>query len=49
MSQNETLKFEEPSELKIPVPWGHVAAKAWGDPSKRPVLAMHGWMGTFIS
>lgn len=39
-----TLKFDEPSELRIPMPWGHISAKAWGNPSKNPVLGLHGWM-----
>ncbi|XP_034946079.1 serine hydrolase-like protein [Chelonus insularis] len=29
-------------ELKFTVPWGHVAAKAWGSPEKKRVLAVHG-------
>ncbi|KAF2895366.1 hypothetical protein ILUMI_10820 [Ignelater luminosus] len=29
-------------ELKIPVPWGHVAAKAWGNEKNIPVLMIHG-------
>ncbi|KFQ82619.1 Serine hydrolase-like 2, partial [Phoenicopterus ruber ruber] len=32
------------SELKFPVPWGHVAAKAWGPPEGHPVLCLHGWL-----
>ncbi|NXL51201.1 SEHL2 protein, partial [Podilymbus podiceps] len=32
------------SELKFPVPWGHVAAKAWGTPEGHPVLCLHGWL-----
>ncbi|NWJ11641.1 SEHL2 protein, partial [Crypturellus undulatus] len=32
------------SELKVPVPWGHVAAKAWGPPQGHPVLCLHGWL-----
>ncbi|XP_078609940.1 serine hydrolase-like protein [Branchiostoma floridae x Branchiostoma japonicum] len=31
-------------ELQFPVPWGHIAAKAWGDPLGRPVLGLHGYL-----
>ncbi|XP_054267684.1 probable serine hydrolase [Macrosteles quadrilineatus] len=37
-------------EVQIPVPWGHIAGKWWGDTSKQPILALHGWQdnaGTF--
>ncbi|XP_059484873.1 probable serine hydrolase isoform X1 [Neocloeon triangulifer] len=37
-------------EVRIPVPWGHIAGKWWGPQTKQPVLAMHGWLdnaGTF--
>ncbi|XP_065340671.1 probable serine hydrolase [Cloeon dipterum] len=30
-------------EVKIPVPWGHVAGKWWGPQEKQPVIALHGW------
>ncbi|XP_014273477.1 probable serine hydrolase isoform X2 [Halyomorpha halys] len=30
-------------EIKIPVPWGHIAGKWWGKKSIQPVLAVHGW------
>lgn len=46
-AQYEDRRFEE---VEIPVPWGHVAGKWYGDRSKQPVLAMHGWQdnaGTF--
>ncbi|XP_033919260.1 serine hydrolase-like protein 2 isoform X2 [Melopsittacus undulatus] len=32
------------SEVKFPVPWGHVAAKAWGSSEGHPVLCLHGWL-----
>ncbi|XP_059672494.1 serine hydrolase-like protein 2 isoform X2 [Gavia stellata] len=32
------------SELKFPVPWGHVAVKAWGPSEGHPVLCLHGWL-----
>lgn len=37
-------------EIKIKVPWGHIAAKWWGPKNIRPILAIHGWQdnaGTF--
>ncbi|KAJ3655473.1 hypothetical protein Zmor_014604 [Zophobas morio] len=30
-------------EIKIPVPWGHVAGKWWEPYDKRPILTLHGW------
>ncbi|KAJ8984598.1 hypothetical protein NQ317_006060 [Molorchus minor] len=31
-------------EIRIPVPWGHIAAKTWGDEKDKAVLAIHGRM-----
>ncbi|XP_008546171.1 serine hydrolase-like protein [Microplitis demolitor] len=30
------------TELKLQMPWGHIAATAWGSPEKKPVLVVHG-------
>ncbi|XP_036787282.1 serine hydrolase-like protein 2 isoform X7 [Manis pentadactyla] len=32
------------SELKLAVPWGHIAAKVWGSQQGLPVLCLHGWL-----
>ncbi|XP_049628403.1 serine hydrolase-like protein 2 [Suncus etruscus] len=32
------------SELRMAVPWGHIAAKAWGPKQNPPVLCLHGWL-----
>ncbi|KAG8436443.1 hypothetical protein GDO86_007511, partial [Hymenochirus boettgeri] len=31
-------------ELRFAVPWGHLAAKAWGNCDGLPVLCLHGWL-----
>ncbi|XP_015601362.1 serine hydrolase-like protein [Cephus cinctus] len=30
------------SEIRIPVPWGHIAAKTWGSPAGKRVFLSHG-------
>ncbi|XP_065172661.1 serine hydrolase-like protein [Atheta coriaria] len=32
----------EIKEVKVPVPWGHIAVKVWGDEKNTPVLVIHG-------
>ncbi|KAF4526753.1 hypothetical protein B566_EDAN015100 [Ephemera danica] len=32
----------EAAEIQIPMPWGHVAAKAWGHPDGLPIIGVHG-------
>ncbi|XP_058802005.1 serine hydrolase-like protein [Phymastichus coffea] len=34
--------METTKEFLLPVPWGHIAAKAWGNPTNFPVLCIHG-------
>uniref|UniRef100_A0A1B6CI94 AB hydrolase-1 domain-containing protein n=1 Tax=Clastoptera arizonana TaxID=38151 RepID=A0A1B6CI94_9HEMI len=33
-------------EIKIPVPWGHIAGKWWGRTDVQPILAVHGVQDT---
>ncbi|XP_076386631.1 putative serine hydrolase isoform X1 [Megachile rotundata] len=38
------------TEIKIPVPWGHISGKWWGSADIQPIVAIHGWQdncGTF--
>jgi hypothetical protein len=32
-------------EVRIQVPWGHIAGKFWGPKDVQPILALHGWRG----
>ncbi|XP_051045451.1 serine hydrolase-like protein [Phodopus roborovskii] len=32
------------SELRLAVPWGHIAVKVWGSQKNPPVLCLHGWL-----
>lgn len=32
------------TEVKIPVPWGHVAGKWWNKNEGEPIIALHGWL-----
>ncbi|CAH1180406.1 unnamed protein product [Phaedon cochleariae] len=46
----QTGKEEEFLEVKVPVPWGHIAGKWWGSQDVQPIIAIHGWQdncGTF--
>ncbi|PSN39615.1 putative serine hydrolase [Blattella germanica] len=36
-------------EIKIPVPWGHIAGKWWGPEDVKPVLCLHGYMDNAAS
>ncbi|CAH1971197.1 unnamed protein product [Acanthoscelides obtectus] len=30
------------TEIKVPVPWGHIAVKTWGNPDDPPIFCFHG-------
>jgi pimeloyl-ACP methyl ester carboxylesterase len=34
----------EPKEVRFPVPWGHIAGQEWGNPERKHILAVHGWL-----
>ncbi|XP_055700423.1 probable serine hydrolase isoform X2 [Phlebotomus papatasi] len=38
------IEETEFTEVKIPVPWGHVAGKWYGPADVRPILMIHGWL-----
>ena len=40
--ENHSNAFEA-KELRFALPYGHLAAKEWGNPNGLPVLAVHGW------
>ncbi|XP_060522533.1 probable serine hydrolase [Cylas formicarius] len=47
LNQNNDKEYEE---VRIPVPWGHIAGKWWGSRTVQPIIALHGWQdncGTF--
>lgn len=31
-------------EFQVPVPWGVIAGKEWGDPNGKPWIVLHGWL-----
>jgi len=37
-------EYSNPEEIRIPVPYGHIAGKAWGKPGGKPILGLHGWL-----
>ncbi|XP_046387405.1 serine hydrolase-like protein isoform X2 [Ischnura elegans] len=39
----------EPREVRIPVPWGFIAAKSWGKRDGYPIIAVHGTMDNAAS
>ena len=43
------LTSPKQEELKIPVPWGHIAGKTWGNPQGIPVICLHGWLDNSCS
>jgi len=42
LEENSSPSVLHAVELKFSVPWGHIAAKAWGDLRGERILAVHG-------
>ncbi|XP_017064639.1 probable serine hydrolase [Drosophila eugracilis] len=45
-----TLSLSDYETVKIPVPWGYISGRWYGNRKERPILAIHGWLdnlGTF--
>ena len=44
------MRIEFGFQFEIPVPWGHLSGKEWGNEDGEPWIALHGWLdncGTF--
>ena len=39
----------KPTEVEVPVPWGHIAGKRWGNKNGKPILAIHGYLDNAAS
>ncbi|KAG5899762.1 hypothetical protein JTB14_006099 [Gonioctena quinquepunctata] len=42
-SMNGHVGSSDFSEVKVPVPWGHITGKWWGPKDVQPIVAIHGW------
>ena len=43
-SMSSSAIVRECREIQIPVPWGHIAGKEWGNEDGEPWIALHGWL-----
>lgn len=49
VSSHSIQNYTKAEEVTIPVPWGHIAGKRWGNAQGKPILAVHGWLDNAAS
>jgi len=37
-------EYSKAEEIRIPVSYGHISGKVWGEPDGKPILGLHGWL-----
>ena len=48
-SSTSSEDFSVPKEISVPVPWGHISGKQWGNENGKPMMAIHGYLDNAAS